>query len=252
MDSPLIILQISDLHILAEPGKTMAGVDTEQTFVKMLEHIHNTHSKIDLLLVTGDLAEEPCQSSYQRIYQAHKKYQTRTICLPGNHDNFDLMRQIFTGKQINCDKQLQFKHWQIINLNSQKIGSAGGLLDASELDFLTDTLDSHPELNALIAVHHPPVPTNSLWMDTMMIENSDELFSQLKHYPQVTAISCGHIHQELEQIKESKLILGMPSTCFQFKPFSDKYALDDREPGYRIFSLHANGLLESSIHRLPA
>ena len=135
MDSPLIILQVSDLHILAEQGKTMAGVDTEQTFVQMLEHIHNTHSKIDLLLVTGDLAEEPCQSSYQRIYQAHKKYQTRTICLPGNHDNFALMQQVFTGQQINCDKQLEFDHWQIISLNSQKIGSTGGFLDFSELDF---------------------------------------------------------------------------------------------------------------------
>jgi len=252
VESPLVILQISDLHILASQGKTMAGVDTEHSFISLLEYLHCTYNTIDLLLVTGDLAENPSQSSYQRIYQAHNTYQTRTICLPGNHDDFTLMRQIFADKKINCDKQLQFKHWQIICLNSQKIGSAKGYLATSELDYLTDSLNRHPELNVLIAVHHPPIPTDSQWMDTMMIENSDELFLRLKGRTQVKAITCGHIHQEMEGKEQDKIILGTPSTCFQFKPFSDEYELDNRKPGYRIFLLHSNGQFESAVHRLPA
>lgn len=251
MSSPLIILQISDLHILAEKGKTMEGVETEQSFILSLNHIHTIFSEIDLLLVTGDLAQDPCQSSYQRIYQALKQYQTRTICLPGNHDDFSLMQQILADKQVNCDKLIQFKHWQIISLNSKKTGSAGGYLDSSELDYLTDTLDKQPELNTLIAVHHHPIPTHSIWMDTMTIENSHELFSLLKAYPKVKAISCGHIHQEMESIKDNKLILGIPSTCFQFKPFSVDYALDNNKPGYRLLSLHPNGEIESKVYRLP-
>ena len=162
------------------------------------------------------------------------------------------MQQVFANSQVNCNKQLQFKHWQIICLNSQKTGSSGGYLEPSELDYLSNTLDEQPGLNTLIAVHHHSIPTNSVWMDTMIIENSHELFMLLESYPQVKAISCGHIHQEMEQIKQGKIILGMPSTCFQFKPHSDEYALDDSEPGYRVFFLYSNGLIKSKIYRLPS
>jgi len=251
MSPPLTILQISDLHILAKEGKFMEGVETEQSFKQLLKYIHSVFKEIDLLLVTGDLAQGPCQSSYQRIYQALKQYQTRTICLPGNHDDFRLMQQIISGKQVNCNKHIQFKYWQIISLNSKKAGSTGGHLDSSELDYLTDTLDKHPELNTLIAVHHHPIPTGSLWMDTMTIENNHELFSLLKAYPKVKAISCGHIHQEMELTTNNTLILGTPSTCYQFKPFSIDYAVDENKPGYRVLSLYPNGKLESKVYRSP-
>jgi len=248
MDSPLIIIQITDLHILAEPGKTMSGVDTEQSFIQLLKQIHNSQQKIDLLLVTGDLAQDPCESSYQRIFQAFKQYPTKTVCLPGNHDDFSLMQQIIAGQQLNCDKQLRFKHWQVINLNSKKKGSQGGYLAASELSYLSNTLEES-KLNTLIAVHHHPVQTHSKWMDTMMIENSDELFSLIKQYPHVKAITCGHIHQEIHSIKNDKLILGTPSTCFQFKPLSAEYAVDNNQAGYRVFSLYSNGNIETEVYR---
>jgi len=32
MDAPLLILQITDLHLFSEPGKLMAGVDTAHYF----------------------------------------------------------------------------------------------------------------------------------------------------------------------------------------------------------------------------
>lgn len=251
MDNPIVILQISDLHILTKSGETMAGIDTEQSFHKVLEYAHAKHGKADLILVTGDLVQTPCPSSYQRIVQEIEKYKTKTVCLPGNHDDFTLMQQIITKDEINCQKHIVFKNWQIICLNSKKEGSEGGYLASDELDYLSNTLDKHPDLNTLIAVHHHPVPTNSLWMDTMMIENSDELFLLLQDHPQVKAITCGHIHQKLEAQKEGKLILGMPSTCFQFDPKNNDYAIDDKNPGYRTLKLFPNGLIESNIHRVP-
>jgi len=250
MDSPLTIVQITDLHLLAESGQTMEAVDTENSFQKIVEQIHKTYKQIDLLLVTGDLAQDPCQSSYQRVIQTLQKHPSRTICLPGNHDDFSLMQKIINDPQINCDKVIKFKRWQIISLNSQKIGATGGFLDASELTFLNNALEEHPDLHTLIAMHHHPIPTNSKWMDTMTIENSDQLFSIIKKHSQVKAICYGHIHQETEEVIDNTLILGTPSTCFQFKPLSIDYALDSNKPGYRILSLHNNGLIESTVCRL--
>lgn len=250
MDTPLIILQISDLHILSKADQTMEGVITEQSFSQVLKYAHDKHGKADLILVTGDLVQNPALSSYQRIYKELEKYQTRTLCLPGNHDDFTLMQQAIMGKQLNCDKHVMFEHWQIICLNSKKPGSEGGYLAPRELDFLSKTLETQTDLNTLIAVHHHPLPTHSHWMDTMLIENSDEFFFLLNRFPQVKAITFGHIHQQLETLKDNKLILGTPSTCFQFKPKCDNYTLDDKAPGYRIFLLYPNAKIETSIYRL--
>ena len=250
MDSALSILQITDLHLLTESGKKMCGIDTEKSFCQLLEYAFSQHRSFDLILVTGDLAQTPCQFSYQRIAEELEKYQTKTICLPGNHDDFELMQQLIRSEKVNCNKLTEFTHWQMIALNSQKKGSEGGFLEVTELDFLKASLDKS-DLNTLIAVHHNSLPTHSRWLDTMMIENSEELFSLLKKYPQVKAISCGHIHQQQELIKNNILVLGTPSTCFQFKPNQADYALDDKTPAYRVLQLHPNGTINSEVYHLP-
>lgn len=245
------ILQITDLHIQAESGQKMSGVDTEYSFGQILEHAFAQSALIDLILVTGDLAQHPGKSSYQRILSGLEKYQTRTLCLPGNHDNFELMQQFINTEQVNCDKHLSLKNWHIINLNSKKIDSQGGYLAPDELEYLNSKLSQHSGQNTMIAIHHPPFATGSKWMDTMIIENKDTLFSILEKHPQVKVIICGHIHQELDVKKGGLTIFGTPSTCFQFKPNSISYEVDNTAPGYRLLKLHSNGEIKSEVHRVP-
>ena len=246
----LVILQISDLHILAEGKQKMAGIDTAKSFKQLLKSAINKHTKIDLLLVTGDLAQDPCQSSYQLIVDELAQYPIRTICLPGNHDDFDLMQQIINTQHVNCDKHIQLNNWQIIALNSQKPNSHSGYLSENELSFLTDCLKKSADTNTLIAVHHHPIPTHSRWLDTMVIENEKALFSILKKHAHVKAMVCGHIHQPLEEERNNILILGTPSTCFQFKPKCSDYTLDNEPSGYRIINLYSDGHIQSQLYRV--
>lgn len=251
MNSLLSILQISDLHLLTKSGEKMSNIDTEKSFCQIIKYAFSKHHQFDLILVTGDLVQDPSEFGYQRIYQELKKYQTRTVCLPGNHDDIALMQQFFQSEKINCDKLVQFKDWLIICLNSKKEGTQGGFLENDELEFLETSLNQNANLNTLIAVHHNCLPTNSQWLDTMTIENSDDFFSILSQHTQVKAITCGHIHQKQEIRKNNILVLGTPSTCFQFKPNSDLYQLDDKNPGYRVLDLCSDGKINSSIYHLP-
>ncbi|MCK5831324.1 MAG: 3',5'-cyclic-AMP phosphodiesterase [Methylococcales bacterium] len=251
MESPLSILQITDLHLLTKLGEKMCNVDTEQSFCNVLKYAFSKHKQFDLILVTGDLVQDPSHFGYQRIHQELEKYKTRTVCLPGNHDDIALMQKLIQSEKVNCNKNNLFKHWQIICLNSKKDGTQGGFIDSTELEFLSKSLNLHSHLNTLIAIHHNSIPTGSRWLDTMTIENSDEFFSIISKYPQVKAITCGHIHQKQELKKNNRLILGAPSTCFQFKPDSVKYALDDKSPGYRVLELFSNGDINSEIYYLP-
>jgi Icc protein len=247
----LSILQITDMHILHSPGETLVGIDTEYYFHAILDLAFSSHNHFDLVLVTGDLAQSPSQTSYTRILQRLEEYHTPCVCLPGNHDDFAIMQQVLNTDIISCRKQILLGDWQIISLNSQIIGSAGGRLADEELQLLEQCLIDYPDHHTLIAVHHHCLPTHSVWMDTMTIENHQEFLAIVERYPQIKAISTGHIHQVMDTTVGSVRVLGTPSTCFQFRPKSVKFGMDNTAPGYRTLQLYPSGRLESSITRLP-
>jgi len=246
----LSILQITDMHILAAPEDTLLGVNTHFYFQAILDLAFAENRHYDLILLTGDLAQDPCEGSYLQILNCLLPYKIPCICLPGNHDDLALMQQILNSEMVSCSKNRIFEHWQLICLNSQIPGSPGGRLAEQELQFLEQCLLDQPDLNALIAVHHHCLETKSAWMDTMMIENSEALFSIVNRYPQVKAITNGHIHQLMDVIKGSVRIMGTPSTCFQFEPESKEFGLDVAAPGYRSLTLYRDGRIESDITRL--
>ena len=92
-------------------------------------------------------------------------------------------------------------------------------------------------------------------MDTMQIENAEDLFAVLQHHPNVRGIVCGHVHQVIEAEYRGIPIFGTPSTCFQFMPGQAQFGLDPVPPGYRWLALHADGRIRSQVQRtatLPA
>lgn len=261
------ILQLSDLHILAAPEDKMLGINTEHYFHACLKQAVRLRSQqsvrhrsrqadtekphFDLILLTGDLAQDPCLASYRRILTAIEACQTPCICLPGNHDDYDLMQQVFNTDSINCRKQVLLDNWQVISLNSQIPGEPGGRLSNEELEFLQNCLSGNPDRHALIAVHHHCLETKSSWMDTMIIENWRELLTIVDKCPQVKVITTGHIHQVMDVTTTSLRVLGAPSTCFQFVPGSTEFDVNDTAPGYRLIDLYADGRVESEVVRLP-
>jgi Icc protein len=70
--------------------------------------------------------------------------------------------------------------------------------------------------------------------------------------PECRALVFGHIHQEYALGRGHYQILGAPSTCVQFLPGSEEFAIDTSPPGYRELLLHPDGRLETSIRRLAA
>lgn len=248
---PFTLLQISDLHLLPDCDDTLLGINTDYYVKQVLQHAHQQRQRFDLMVVTGDLAQQPFQESYLRLYDILAAYDTPTLCLPGNHDDWQLMQTVLNRGVVSCKKQLIFGNWQLINLNSQKLASDKGWLAETELQFLTRCLQALPEHYAIIALHHHCLPSQSAWLDTMVIGNSAQLFAQLADFPQVKVITSGHIHQVLDVRWETIRVLGVPSTCFQFKPHCVDFTLDTLAPGYRILQLYPTGNIDTQIFRLP-
>ncbi|MGZ4977879.1 MAG: 3',5'-cyclic-AMP phosphodiesterase [Methylobacter sp.] len=245
------ILQLSDLHILRTPEDKLLGINTEHYFHACIEQALAGKQHFDLIMLTGDLAQNPCPESYRRILTRLEACETPCICLPGNHDDYELMQQVLNTDRISCRKQVKLDNWQLISLNSRIPGEPGGRLSKEELEFLENCLTENPDYHALIAVHHHFLETKSPWMDTMIIENSRELLAIVSKYSQVKVIITGHIHQVMDVKTATFRVLGSPSTCFQFSPETTEFSVSDTAPGYRLIELYADGRVESEVVRLP-
>lgn len=244
------ILQVTDLHILAGVGQTLLGVDTEKSCRNVFDKIRQEEDDVALILLTGDLVQDPCISSYSRLYSWLQEMDWAFYCLPGNHDDPRLMVSTLVGNNVHFQPHILLDHWQIICLDSAIWSSPGGYLDSKQLALLENCLVAYPEHHALIALHHHAVTSGSAWMDTMVLGNADEFLAILERFQQVRLVLSGHVHQVMDVNRGSLRLLATPSTCFQFTPQSEQFALDEIPPGYRWLELFDDGTFDTGVRRL--
>ncbi len=247
---PLRIVQISDTHILSQADKSLLGVNTEESFLAVVELVKQQAFPPDLIVLTGDLAQEPGINAYSRLKLMLTDLKVPCVCLPGNHDEGLLMVQHLHSNNIYCVTQVLAGNWQLICLDSSLEGSEGGHLSEETLQLLSTYLQQHSQKPTLVFLHHHPILIGSHWLDTMAIDNADQFFKILNKHPQVSGIAFGHIHQIVDTRYQNVRILGAPSSCFQFKPNCDDFVLDNKPPGYREITLYPNGQIETSVSRI--
>jgi len=198
------------------------------------------------------LVHEATESAYQKLADHLSLLSFPLYYLPGNHDNPDMMNAIMTANGHHTVKFIKAGQWQIILLESTLIGEHRGELSNAELRFLHDTLEKNASEHCLIAVHHHPVFIDSPWMDEMVLTNAEDFLNIVDDFNNIRGIIWGHIHQEFELERKGVSLLGTPSTCLQFKPKSDAFALDKKSPAYRKLKLESNGTLNTSVVYLTA
>lgn len=246
----LKLLHITDLHIQPAVTDTLLGVNTAYYFEAVLSQALRQHAGIEGILLTGDLAQTPCDASYGYIRETLQALALPVMCLPGNHDDWGLMQQHFSGQWLSTAKQWRWQHWQLLCVNSQIPGSAGGAVAADELAWLAGCLRDTADVPTLIAVHHNCFPTHSQWLDTMQISNSAAFLDLVSQQPQVKLICCGHVHQAIDSQHNGIALYATPATCFQFTPLSSSFAVEPRPAGYRIIELYPDGQHHSACYRI--
>ena len=102
----------------------------------------------------------------------------------------------------------------------------------------------------LICLHHNCLPVDAAWLQKHALVNSDTLLGLIDRHPQVKGVLFGHIHQDYHRERNAVLYLGSPSTCIQFHPSKNDFALDHCNPGYRWLELCADGLIKTGVKRV--
>ena len=241
------VLQITDTHLLADPGGRHKDVDTAATLERVLAVIERDHQNADCLLVTGDLSQDETQGSYHRLDALLSALGMPCYWLAGNHDRPELMAAV---NPAALQTQLMLGNWQILLLNSRVDGEPHGYLDDAQLQMLTTGLQQNPDKHTLLALHHHLVPVDSPWMDCSILRNADQLARVLAPHSNVRGIIHGHVHQAREYTFADLPVLATPSTSVQFAPGSEEFQVDSQMPGFRILKLHDDGRLESEVIRV--
>ena len=243
-----VMIQITDTHLLEYPHLEFVGMHPEQSFHAVIDLMRQQHPHIDLIVHTGDLAQNPTPVTYNRYLQHMQSLGIPFFHTPGNHD--DVAHFPFHESDQTQATVVELGKWCIILLNSAQPQRIDGKIADGQLEQLSKLLEQLKDRYVVIACHHHPFAMQSAWIDQHKLKNSSDLLDTIQPFSNVKAIVCGHVHQDSIHSWQGIDFLSTPSTCIQFKPKSEKFALDEEHPGYRYICLKANGELETQVYRL--
>lgn len=246
---PHTLVQITDSHLFAEPEQALLGLPTRASLQAVVELVRSEQPQVKLILATGDIAQDASVAAYQQFADQVAEIGAPMRWLPGNHDEA-MVQQAVSGMQQCSEPVFDLPNWRVVMLNSAVSGAVHGYLDAAQLKLLAQAVQQAGARHVLVCLHHHPVSVGSAWLDEIGLHNADELFALVDRYPAVKGIVWGHIHQAFDQERNGVRLLSSPSTCIQFAPASQDFALDSQLPGYRWLRLHDNGTIETGVSRL--
>jgi Icc protein len=244
------ILQISDTHLYADTSRRLAGMDTNESLLEILQLARESLLPVDLVLATGDLVHDSSPEGYHRLKDQLGTLGAPIYVLPGNHDDTGAMSLYLENDSISMPAAADHGHWLIIMLDSSLPDAERGHLTDAELEKLESGLRNHPDKHVLVCLHHQPVPSGCAWLDKMALDNPDPFFSIIDRYQNVRCILWGHIHQTFETERNGIPLISTPSTCIQFTPNRDKFGIDPTPPGCRWLTLLPDGNIETGVAHL--
>lgn len=247
----------TDTHLVAAATGALRGQPTLPSFVSALRHAAQHRpgeapgpTGPDAVLLTGDIVHDDA-GGYRHVQSLFADSTVPVYVVPGNHDDRAALEEAFSAPPFALAGFHACGSWRLAMLDSLAPGRVDGALGASQLARLDAALAAAPTAPWLVVLHHPPVAVGSAWLDAIGLADAAEFWTVLDRHPQVRGVLWGHAHQAYEGQRGTVQLLGTPSTCLQFLPHSDDFAIDTRGPGWRWLELHDDGTLQSAVEWVP-
>ncbi|MXY54555.1 MAG: phosphodiesterase [Gammaproteobacteria bacterium] len=254
------VLQVTDCHLFASPERQLRDMRTLDTLSAVLGQAAD-EAVPDAILATGDIAQEPHPETYATFLAAVRAhFDAPLLCVPGNHDSEPLLSSSLPVEPLTLANDEGASPgaeapdgWRLVGIDTHIEGETGGRTGSAVRARLAQDISAADE-HVLVAGHHAPLRIGTDWLDVHRIEDGDELLACLGTQGasgnSVRAYVFGHVHQAVDMERGSLRLLASPSTCFQFTPNSAGFGIDDKPPGYRWLSLHADGSLTTEVRWL--
>src|SRR3981189_3421567 len=143
---PVLIAQISDLHIKSPGALAYGRVDTAQALERCVAALNEFKPRPDLVVISGDLADTPTAEEYEHLKRLLAPLELPFVGIPGNHDSRELMRAAFLGAYAFAsgplNQRIEIGGLDLVLLDSSVPGNQHGDLNAATLQWLDATLVS--------------------------------------------------------------------------------------------------------------
>lgn len=241
-----VVAQLTDIHYFSRPDGQLFNVNTTATLQRVLASVRASELNPKFVLATGDLVHDEGEQAYRRLDNDLSSLAVPIYGIPGNHD-------VPNGFKAQTWSSLQFPFrvaqgaWQFFLLNTQVSNEVGGFIDRDQLVALEQGLTENSAAFSVLCLHHHPVPVGSRWLDRIALANADELFAVIARFPNIKLVVWGHVHQEWDEVRAGVRLLGTPSTCAQFLPAQNDFALDTRPPAWRWLRFFDDGTIETAV-----
>jgi Icc protein len=249
-DRPVRVLQVTDPHLFADAATEIYGIRTAESFAAVVAQAAAAGPRLDAVLVTGDIGDDLSEPAYGRFRDTLAPLGVPVYCLPGNHDEPSTMARLFAGTGFQFGGSAMLGSWRLVLLDSHVPGEPFGRLGAEALARLERELASARDRPTLVAVHHPPMPVGSDWIDALGLQDGPALLELLARHPAARAVTSGHVHQAFEGRYAQLRLFTTPSTCAQFTPGTEQCVMDTRPPGWRRLELWPDGRIDTRVHWL--
>lgn len=196
----MIIAQISDLHIAAGEQKTFGVAPMAENLQRCVLHINALMPKPDLVLITGDIANDGLLAETRRASMILEQLDIPFYLVPGNHDNRQILNSVF-GNQVcptSVDGFIQYEidgyDLRLIAIDSTSSTGPGGELCSKRLAWLEERLALPDKRPIGLFMHHPPVKFSVQETDLDGFAGVGEFWKLLENDERIERILCGHIH----------------------------------------------------------
>lgn len=241
------VLHLTDPHLFADRQGALRGAVTYETLRSVLAHYGKSRFAADLVALTGDIIQDDSAAAYGHCRELLSSLRLPVFCVPGNHDVRYLMRDMLPDPPFSYCDSYEAGNWLIVGIDSCSAGRAGGKIAERELRRMEQAIARSSAAHVLICLHHPPVPMHSKWLDSVGLDNGDEFLSRAGSSGRVRAAVFGHVHQDYDADHDGIRLIATPSTCRQFLPRADEFAVDDRPPAYRCIELQPDGGIDAEL-----
>ncbi len=241
------IIHLSDTHLLGKIKQNLFGIDPFLRLEKAVSSINRYHFDADFVAITGDLTNNGDKKAYKFLKEILSKLNIPYCLILGNHDNFDIFREVFHTKERSkyLQYELQIGKYQFIFLDTTIRGEEKGTLCKERLKWLKESI--RKDRDVFIFMHHFPLDSQLNWMDkNANFIDRDDFLKTISKIPNIRHIFCGHLHRNIFANFKHISISCTKSTAFEvaFNPQENEDILTiDEKPSYAVVNIDKNSVV---------
>ena len=248
-----VLVQLSDVHIGSRLGRRRA--DAYDELRRAVAAVAALDLAVDLVVVTGDLAEHGRAAEYAQLVAALDELPCPYVLAAGNHDDPSSVRALMADRLplapglASVTYAADVGPLRLLVLDSCVPGRDHGRVGPEQCAWLDAELRAYVR-PTVVVVHHPPVAIGHALLDTMFLADADALGAVIERHAHVERIICGHVHRAVAVRWRGTVVTTAPSGIRQFGPAfrpDAPFVLSDEAPGMAVHVWVAGALVTHVI-----